>query len=197
MAMLSHVSGMRFDPTLGPLAPLLGIWEGEKGTDLATSDKPHDNRQPVTSRYRERMVFEPTGRVDNHEQSLYGLRYSTKAWRVGAPDPFHEELGYWMWDAASQLVIRSFMPPRGMTVLAGGTVAPTARSFTLEARAGDEVFGICSSPFLTNEFKTVRYTLLVELLDDDTLHYDSHTFLKMKGRPELFDHRDENTLRRA
>ncbi len=188
---------MKFAPELGPLGPLLGIWEGAPGTDLAPSDNPANDRQLVTSAYRERMVFEPTGAVDNHEQKLFGLRYSTKAWRVDAPDPFHEELGYWMWDAASSLVIRTFMPPRGVTVFAGGHAAADAREFTLEAKAGDEVFGICSSPFLTEEFKTVRYLLTVKLLDDDTLHYVSHTYLKLKGRAELFDHKDENTLRRV
>jgi len=59
------------------------------------------------------------------------------------------------------------------------------------------VFGICSSPFLTAEFKTVRYTLVVKLIDDDTFSYDEHTWLQLKGRRELFDHRDENTLRRV
>ena len=188
---------MQFDANLGPLGPLLGIWEGDKGTDLASSDKPENNRQPVTSKYRERMVFEPTGRVDNHEQSLYGLRYSTKVWRIGSPDPFHEELGYRLWDAASELVVRCFMPPRGMTVLAGGNVKATAREFSLEAKSGDEVFGVCSSPFLTAEFKTMRYNVTVKLLDDDTLYYDEHTWLKLKNRDDLFDHRDENTLRRV
>ncbi len=188
---------MNFDANLGPLGPLLGIWEGEKGTDLAPSDVRETNRQPVTSKYRERIVFEPTGRVDNHEQSLYGLRYSTKAWRIGSPDPFHEEVGYWMWDAASELILRSFMPPRGMTVLAGGHAKPNAREFSLEATAGSEVFGICSSPFLTAEFKTVRYTLAIRVIDDNAFSYDEHTWMKMKNRPDLFDHRDENTLRRA
>ena len=172
------------------------MWEGEKGSDLAPSDKPHDNREPTVSKYRERMVFEPTGRVDNHEQQLFGLRYSTKAWRIGSPDPFHEELGYWMWDAASKLVIRSFMQPRGLAVLAGGTAEAGARSFSLEAVAGAEDFGICSSPFLLEQFKTVRYTLDVKMVDDNSLYYDEHTWLKMKGKPDLFDHRDENTLKR-
>jgi hypothetical protein len=188
---------MEFARELGPLGPLQGIWEGERGTDVAPSDKKETDRQPTTSAYKERMVFEPTGRVDNHEQILYGLRYSTRAWRVGHPDPFHEELGYWMYDAKTGLILRCFMPPRGMTVLAGGTAAATARKFSLEARAGDEVFGICSSPFLTEEFKTVRYTLEVEVVDDDTLRYESHTFMRMKGRDALFDHSDANTLKRV
>ncbi len=188
---------MAFDTALGPLAPLLGIWEGDKGEDLAPSDKAEGNRDPATSKYRERMVFEATGRVDNHEQQLFGLRYSTKAWRMGAPDPFHEEVGYWLWDPATKLVVRCFMPPRGMTILAGGNAEPDAREFSLEATSGSESFGICSSPFLLAEFKTVRYTLDVKLIDDDTLHYDEHTWLLLKGRTELFDHRDENTLRRV
>ncbi len=182
---------------LGPLAPLLGIWEGEKGTDLSPSDKEPDNRELVVSKFRERMVFEETGRVDNHEQQLFGLRYTTKAWRLGAPDPFHEEVGYWMWDPASKIILRSFMPPRGLTVLAGGTAEPDAREFSLEAKLGSETFGICASPFLSSEFKMVRYTLDVKMLDDDTLYYDSHVWLEMKGRSELFDHQDENTLKRV
>lgn len=187
---------MSTDSELGPLAPLLGTWEGGKGTDVAPSDKAESDRQVATSPYRERMVFEATGRVDNHEQKLFGLRYNTKAWRIGADDPFHEELGYWMWDAASKLVIRSFMPPRGTTILAGGTVEPDATSFALEAKAGSEVFGICSSPFLTKEFKAVSYTLRVDTSTKDELHYEQHLFMKMKGREDLFDHSDLNTLRR-
>lgn len=182
---------------LGPLAALLGIWEGEKGTDLAPSDKPETDRQFATSKYRERMVFEATGRVDNHEQKLFGLRYSTKAWRIGSPDPFHEELGYWMWDPASNLVIRTFMPPRGMTILAGGTAEPDATEFALEAKSGAEDFGICSSPFLLSEFKTVRYTVKVNTSETDRLHYEEHTFMKLKGKEELFDHSDINTLKRV
>ena len=48
-----------------------------------------------------------------------------------------------------------------------------------------------------DEFKTIRYKLDVRILDDDTLYYEEHTWLKMRGRGDLFDHRDENTLRRV
>ncbi len=67
---------------LGPLAPLAGVWEGEKGDDTA----PDEDRAGVeTNKFRERITFEPMGPVNNHEQALYGLRYTTTAWRVGAP----------------------------------------------------------------------------------------------------------------
>lgn len=45
---------------LGPLGALLGVWEGVKGNHLSPSDKVEDNRELVASKFRERMVFEPT-----------------------------------------------------------------------------------------------------------------------------------------
>lgn len=75
---------------LGPLAPFAGVWEGMKGVDLA----PDDDRVSVErNEYREHIVLEPIGAVDNHEQRLYGLRYAKTAWRLDADEPFHEEVG--------------------------------------------------------------------------------------------------------
>jgi hypothetical protein len=45
-------------------------------------------------------------------------------WRLGETDPFHEELGYWLWDADAGQVLRCFMVPRGVTVIAGGKDEP-------------------------------------------------------------------------
>ena len=112
---------------LGPLSHLVGVWEGSKGDDIAPSDSKKNLNQPVNSKFRERMQFTETGRVDNHEQILYGLRYATTAWRINQDTPFHEELGYWLWDQSKKQVLRCFMVPRGVTVIAGGTVSPDAR----------------------------------------------------------------------
>jgi len=178
---------------LGPLAPLAGIWEGDKGDDTA----PAGDRQTETNKFRERITFEPMGPVNNHEQVLYGLRYTTTAWPSGASDPFHEELGYWLWDAQTKQVLRCFIVPRGVTVLAGGTVEPDARSFELAADAGSETYGICSNPFLDKEFKTVRYQLKVTIHDDQSFSYEEDTQLQIKGRKDLFHHIDKNTLKRT
>lgn len=180
---------------LGPLKALVGTWEGEKGADVAPADP--DRAKTARSAYRERVVFAPTGRVDNHQQILYGLRYSTTAWRVGQDAPFHEELGYWMWDADRELVIRCFMVPRGVTVIAGGPAASDAKSFALAADVGSETLGICSSPFLDEEFKTVRYEVKVTVNDDGTWTYASDTVLRIKGQAELFHHTDGNTFRKV
>jgi len=178
---------------LGPLAPLAGVWEGEKGADVA----PSDDRGTERNAFRERITFELISPVHNHEQVLYGLRYSTVAWRIGEADPFHEEVGYWLWDPGEQQVLRCFIVPRGVALIAGGTAEPTATTFTLRAEAGAETYGICSNRFLDKEFKTVHYELTVTVLERNRLHYKEDTQLRMPGRPDLFHHTDENTLSRV
>jgi hypothetical protein len=178
---------------LGPLAVFAGVWQGEKGDDKA----PDDDRISVEHNlYRETMSFEPIGEVNNHEQSLFGLRYAMMAWRLDAEEPFHEEVGYWLWDAANGQVMKGFNVPRGYAVLAGGTAAADADSFEMAASVESETYGISSNAFLTEEFRTVRYELRVDILDEDTFSYASNTIIQIKGQDELFNHRDSNTLRR-
>ncbi len=178
---------------LGPLAALAGVWEGDKGVDVA----PDDNRGTERNAFREQLTFEPFGSVKNHEQQLYGLRYATVGWRIGDASPFHEETGYWLWDAAAKQVLRCFIVPRGVTVLAGGTVEPGASSFQVAAEAGSDTYGICSNKFLDREFKTVRYELTVTVHGRDSFSYSEDTQLRIKGQAELFHHTDANTLRRV
>lgn len=178
---------------LGPLAALAGVWEGDKGDDTA----PSDDRGTERNRFRERITFEPIGRVMNHEQTLYGLRYATMAWRIGEAAPFHEETGYWLWDPGERQVLRCFIVPRGVAVIAGGTAEPSARAFELKAEVGSATYGICSNRFLDREFKTVRYELKVTVHDADTFSYEEDTTLRIKGQTDLFHHRDKNTLTRV
>lgn len=178
---------------LGPLAALAGIWEGNKGDDTA----PSDDRGTEKNLFRERMSFEPFGPVNNHEQELYGLRYSTVAWRIGEVDAFHEETGYWLWDAKEKQVMRCFLVPRGVSVIAGGTAEDSAKSFRLVAEAGSVVYGICSNPFLDREFKTVRYELDVKIESDGSLVYEEDTQIQMKGQSQIFHHVDKNRLKKV
>lgn len=183
------------DPAhLGPLAILVGTWEGGTGLDLAPDED--DRLTTATSRFRERISFEPVGLVDNHEQNLFGLRYTLVAWRLDEPDPFHQELGYWLWDASAKLVMRCFTIPRGVALIAGGHAEPDARRLELAAALGSPTFGICSNPYLDREFKTLRFSMRLVVVDDDCIAYDEDTELEIPGQP-TFHHTDANTLRRV
>ena len=177
---------------LGPFAPLVGTWEGAEGLDTAP-----DRDGPEQTPYRERLTFEPAGPVVNGPQVLYGLKYATTAWPMGEEDPFHEELGYWLWDPERKQAMRMFMVPRGVAVLAGGTVEPGDSSFTLAADVGSEVYGIVSNPFLDKAFKTVHYEVTVKVEGDGVFSYEEDTVLKVLGADELFHHTDANRLKRV
>src|SRR6185436_7743542 len=116
---------------LGPLFPLMGTWEGTKGDDIA----PSDDRGTENNKYRERLTLESIGGVQNHEQNLHVLKYATKAWRIGEENAFHEELGYWSWEPATKQIMRCFLIPRGIALIAGGESEAYAREFRLESRS--------------------------------------------------------------
>ncbi|MBY0369878.1 heme-binding beta-barrel domain-containing protein [bacterium] len=178
---------------LGPLAGLVGTWRGDKGQDKAPSDK----RGTQDNVYREEIVFEQLGPIQNHEQNLHVLRYSTKAWRLGEPGTFHEELGYWSWEPTTQEVLRCFLIPRGISLIAGGKAERDATGFKLMAQRGSCTFGICVNPFLDREFQIVSYEMTLKILSPDSFAYAQDTVLQLPGRKDLFHHTDTNTLFRV
>jgi len=177
---------------LGPLTPLAGTWEGEDGIDISPS-----RTGSVETKFRERLTFEPMGPVVNGPQVLYGLRYATVAWPLGQEKPFHEEVGYCVWDARSQQVMRCFIVPRGVTVQAGGLADPKATMFEMAAEVGSDTFGITSNPFLDQAFKTVYFKVTVTIHDHNRFSYSEDTQLKIDGLADIFHHTDQNTLVRS
>ena len=178
---------------LGPLSTLIGVWEGAKGDDIA----PSDDRGTENNKYRERIIFEQVGPIQNHEQNLHVLRYSTRASRIGEENTFHEELGYWSWEPSTKEVMRSFLIPRGIALIAGGKAEKTATEFHLVATHGSCTFGICVNPFLDREFKIISYELTVHIHDKDHFSYEQDTVIQMPGQKEPFHHRDRNSLTRV
>jgi len=177
---------------LGPLAALVGIWEGKEGVDIAPAKEGLKE-----THFRERMTFEPIGPVVNGPQTLYGLRYSTVAWPLIQEQPFHEEVGYWLWDAERKQVMRCFIVPRGVVVNAGEISEPDAKEFCMTAEAGSGVYGILSNPFLEEAMKTLRYELTVTIHEPWKFGYKEDTQLQIAGHPDVFHHTDENILKRS
>src|ERR1700710_747428 len=110
---------------------MAGDWAAEGGLDAAFS---HSRGEVLQTPYLEKVSFKPFGPVDNGDQHLYGLDYKTAMWRNDEENPFHTEVGYWLYDGATGEVLRGFVVPRGITVLAGGTASADATSFTLSAK---------------------------------------------------------------
>lgn len=177
----------------GPLGPMAGEWEGDGGLDTAYS---HSATKVLATPFRERLTFKPFGPVENGSQILYGLDYRTAMWRRNEENPFHTEVGYWLWDAEAHEVVRGFVVPRGITVLAGGTVAPDARSFTLKAEHADPRYAIGENSYLSEHASTTSYSVTITIHDNDTWSYEEVTMLKMSVMDQPFAHSDHNTLSR-
>jgi hypothetical protein len=175
---------------LGPLAALVGTWEGDAGIDVAYSNSLGTVSETP---YRERATFSPFGPVENGAQVLFGLDYRTAAYRQGEDEPFHTEVGYWLWDAAAGQVMRCFMVPRGSTILAGGAAHADATSFALQAEVGSETYGILSNQYLAMKARTVLYQVTVDL-SNGTFNYESTTTVQLAALDEPLAHTDRNTL---
>ncbi|MGO8870196.1 MAG: heme-binding beta-barrel domain-containing protein [Acidimicrobiales bacterium] len=177
----------------GPLGALAGEWEGAGGLDTAYS---HTEGKVLGTPFLEKCTMKPFGPVDNGSQHLYGLDYRSAMWRGGEENPFHTEVGYWLWDAATGEVMRGFVVPRGITVLAGGTAEADADRFTMTAAQGGDQYTIGESHYLAANASTLRYEVTITV-GQDSWSYAETTTLRMKEFDEPFSHTDGNTLRRV
>lgn len=174
---------------LGPLTRLAGIWQGSKGVDLNPKAEGPERRD-----YGERIEMHPIDPQTNGPQLFYGLRYHI---HILAPDEdatFHDQVGYWLWEPATGLVLQTVAIPRGQVALASGHAAPDAANLVVRAERGQTESGICSTAFLEWAFRTDSYQLEVTFNADGTWSYVSDTMLMVRGRAEPFRHRDRNTL---
>ena len=178
----------------GPLAALIGDWEGTAGLDVAFS---HERNQVWETPFSEKVTMKPFGPVQNGSQTLFGLDYKTAMWRGSEENPFHTEVGYWLWDADAQVVLRCFVVPRGVTVLAGGRFEAGASGFTLTAEAASERYGISQNLYLAKLARTTHYETTFTFNADGSASYTEHTMLEMAELPKPLDHADSNRLVRV
>ena len=174
---------------LGPLRRLAGIWEGDRGVDLNPKADGPERRV-----YRERIEMQPIDPQANGPQLFYGLRYHV---HINTPEEaitFHDQVGYWLWEPATGLILQTLAIPRGQVAIAAGQASAGATKLTLTATRGQTEYGICSTTFLEHAFRTESYSIEVTFNPDGSWSYVSDTMLAVRGQAEIFRHRDVNTL---
>jgi hypothetical protein len=180
----------------GPLAVLVGIWKGDKGVDRAP-EPDGEERSP----YYETIVFEAAGDVTNAEaQTLSIVRYHQVVTRKSNDEVFHDQLGYWLWDPSDNTIVENFIIPRGVAVVAGGTLAaPNDVSaeveFSVAADASSPECGIVQAPFMFKQARTTAFTHSVTV-HGDKMRYSQTTVLDIYGK-KSYEHTDVNTLHRV
>lgn len=176
---------------LGPLRRLAGIWEGQRGVDVNPKAD-----GPETRKYYERIEMQPIDPQANGPQLFYGLRYHVHINTREEDITFHDQVGYWLYEVATGLILQTLAIPRGQIAIAAGHAKPGDRKLVVKAERGQTEYGICSTTFLDLAFRTDSYQLTVDFHDDGSWSYVSDTMLMVKGRDEPFLHRDHNRLRK-
>ncbi len=173
-----------------PLNGLIGVWKGDKGTDLAP--KPEEDE---TNAYYETLVIEAIDmEISNaEEQELTAVRYHQTVHEKETDEMSHSETGFWIWNNNSNSIMCAFSIPRGVSLLCGGIYEDLngELSFKVSAQTNDPNWGIVQSPFMKEKARTLAFKRELKLLGN-TLSYEQETTVEIYGK--TFAHRDNNTL---
>jgi len=176
----------------GPLHQLIGSWRGDKGLDVAPEPDGEDKLA-----YYDEITFTPSGAAENaEEQNLVTVRYHQLVRKRKNGKIFHDQIGHWIYEPRTGMIVHSLSIPRAVCVLAGGTLERHGEEtvFQVEATAGSETFGIVQSPFMLAKAKTTAFRLTLKIAGD-TLSYEETTSLDIYGRK--FEHTDGCSLIRV
>ncbi len=176
----------------GPLACLVGVWKGGEGMDVAP-EPDDDERNP----YYETLIFAATADVTNAEQqTLSVLRYHQEVRRKSNDKVFHDQVGYWLWDATTGEIVQTLSIPRAVSLLARGTASVQGDTTVLQvcAAVGDEQWGIIQSPFMQEKAPVVGFSHRITVTGD-RLQYSETTLLHIYGK-QNHEHTDDNVLQR-
>jgi hypothetical protein len=181
---------------LGPLTPLVGEWEGDVGVDLSYHNKDDETSETT---YFEKAWFKPIPIQENGKQELWGLHYGMTAWRHGeeAMDPFHDEVGFLLWDKAHGEVMRTVVFGRGIAILAGSSAKPHDKVLTFNATPGEAHYGVLQNKYLLERAEIRDFKSTFTINDDGTFSYTSDLLLKLAAIGGEMHHTDRNTLRRV
>ena len=176
----------------GPLTGLIGSWQGDKGMDIAPESDGIENNP-----YYETITFEAAGDVTNAEEQVLSIvRYHQEVSRKSNDKVFHDQVGYWLWDPATDTVIQTLTIPRAVTLLAGGSARQEGEETVLEveAAAGDDQWGILQAPFMQAKATTTAYRHSMKV-SGNSMRYSQTTVLEIYGKHD-YQHTDENSLTR-
>ena len=176
----------------GPIGGLIGTWEGDKGMDVAPEPDGEENNP-----YYETIEFSAAGDVTNAEsQVLVAVHYRQIVRRKSNDKVFHDETGYWIWDAENSLVMHSLTIPRAVSVLAGGKYEGETNGdgqiiLNVCAARDNPDWQIIESPFMQKNARTTKFDHQI-IVGNGRLSYTETTIVEIYDK--VFEHTDQNEL---
>jgi hypothetical protein len=177
----------------GPLAQLVGKWIGDRGLDNA----PDADANPDKSAYTDEINFTISGPAENaEEQNVVSVKYHHVVRKLENGRIFHDQIGHWIYEKSTNIIMHSLSIPRAVCLLAGGEYKEEdgVSLFNVEAVAGSETYGIVQSPFMLKKAKTKAFKMNLSVKGNE-LNYHEVTSLHIYGKD--FEHIDKSKLFRV
>lgn len=181
------------DIDYGPLAQLIGKWVGTKGLDIA----PDADANPDKTGFSDEMIFTVSGSAENaEEQNLVSIKYHHIVRKLENGHIFHDQIGHWIYEKSTNIIMHSLSIPRAVCLLAGGEYQENNGEsvFNVEAKQGSQTYGIVQSPFMLEKAKTKAFSMNLSIKGNE-LNYQEVTSLHIYGKD--FEHTDKSTLFRV
>ena len=175
----------------GPLHQLIGTWWGDKGLDVAPEPDGEDKHA-----FYDQIVFTPAGAAENaEEQNLVSVKYHQVVRKRNNGKVFHDQIGHWIFEPETGLIMHSLTIGRAVCLLAGGQLQQNGAEtvFAVAATQGSESFGIVQSPFMLEKARTTAFKMTLTVAGDE-MSYEETTSLDIYGRE--FEHTDGCSLQR-
>ena len=177
----------------GPLYQLLGKWIGDKGLDIA----PDADAQQDKSAYTDELIFSAAGPAENaEEQQLVAVKYHHVVRKKENGKIFHDQIGHWIYESATGLIMHSLTIPRGVCILAGGKFSVDAETtaFEVKATTDNSTFGILQSPFMKEKARTNAFEMKLSVTGNE-MSYEETMSLAIYGKN--FEHIDRSRLQKV
>ena len=187
--MSNNIDGIDY----GPLFQLIGRWSGNKGLDVA----PDAAANPDKSAYSDELIVTPSGPAENaEEQQLVSVKYHHLVRKKATGRIFHDQIGHWIYEASTGLIMHSLTIPRGVCILAGGSIRKDEQGthFEVSANTDNKDFGILQSPFMKSKARTDSFNMTLTV-NENSLSYVERMWLDIYGKK--FEHIDKSLLHKV
>jgi hypothetical protein len=109
-------------------------------------------------------------------------------------DPYHDEVGYLLWEKATGQIMRVVVFGRGIAILAGGDAKPRDKQLHFKATPGNPNYGILQNKYLSQRAELKGFESTFTVNSDGTFSYTSELILKLAAIGKEMHHTDRNTL---
>ncbi len=196
---------------LGPISCLEGDWVGDNGSCTYYSDD-----KSITISFSEEVKYRKMVKVVNCNQKLSGFSYIREIKykdddvilvdgypsiekdnlpKTEGGSIIHQESGFIIYDEINNQLFKTFSVSRGISIIAGCTVAEDTNAFCLRAELGSNTYGILTNIYLSNFRTPIVYESMMNLeKGNHKFEYFESMSMWIPEINETFDHINSNTL---